>query len=71
MDIQPYPDRQDVWQGHEDGREYFIELHRSQYGPSWSVKMLIVPASDQKPYWRTVKNWQRFACEVRAFKNSN
>ncbi len=69
MDIQRYPDEPDKWQVHANGNEYLVTLRRSQYGPNWTASVLVIPRGDQKPYWRTLRNWQKLAGAVREFEN--
>jgi hypothetical protein len=59
----------EAWTVAENGKQYWVTLRRSQYGPHWEASVFVEPRSDQKPYWRPLKNWQRFACAVRVFEN--
>jgi hypothetical protein len=70
LHIQRHPHMADTWCGEEAGNEYWITLRRSERGPVWAASVLVVPKSDQKPYWRTLRDEQRFARAVRAFENS-
>jgi hypothetical protein len=57
------------WEVRENDKLYWVTLRRSQSGPAWTASVYVEPRSDQKPYWRPLKNWQRLAGEVRAFEN--
>lgn len=57
------------WRVAEGDKQYWVTLRRSSWGPMWSAFVFVEPKSDQKPYWRSLKNWQRLACGVRAFEN--
>lgn len=56
------------WRIRHSGREYWVSLRRTGHGPVWTASVFVEPKSDQKPYWRPLKNWQKLACEVRAFE---
>jgi hypothetical protein len=71
VNIQRDPFEPDVWHAQEAGREYFISVKRSAYGPHWVAMVLVMPKGDRRPYWRPLKNWQRFACAARAFECRN
>lgn len=60
----------DTWRVCEGDKIYWVQLRRSAHGPSWSASVFVQPRSDQKPYWRPLRNWQRFAGAVRAFENN-
>lgn len=61
----------ETWEASENGKRYRITVRRSPYGPSWAASVFVEPKSDQKPYWRPLRNWQKFACAVREFENRN
>ncbi len=60
----------EAWEVLEDDKRHWITLRRSQYGPAWSAAVFVEPKSDQKPYWRTVRSWQKIAGEVRVYENT-
>lgn len=60
----------EAWQITDGERRYWVRLRRTEYGPVWDASVFVEPRSDQKPYWRNLRNWQRFACLVREFENA-
>lgn len=76
MDIERQPidhanPRCQAWRVTEDGKQYWVWCRRTPYGPMWTASVFVEPRGDQRPYWRSLKNWQRLAGECRAFENRN
>lgn len=60
----------EAWSIRDGDKEYWVTLRRTSSGPAWVVSIYVEPRSDQKPYWRALKNWQRLVGEVRAYENT-
>ena len=57
------------WRVSDGEKRYWVVWRYLAGGPSWGVSVFVEPKSDQKPYWRTVRSWQKIAGEVRAYEN--